>query len=58
MTRKHNVRKGGSRSRYPERLKKRGVSSAQTRMPDFLKGRNRAADPAWTDTNITKEKSQ
>lgn len=43
MSKKHNVRKSGSRSRYPERLAARGISSSSVRMP-FLDRRGRKHD--------------
>lgn len=35
MSRKHNTQHSRSQSKYPERLKKRGVSSASVRMEDL-----------------------
>jgi hypothetical protein len=35
MARKHNTKHSRTRSHYPERLQRRGVSSASVRMPDL-----------------------
>ena len=35
MARKHNTKHNRSRSHYPDRLKRRGLSSASVRMPDL-----------------------
>ena len=42
MSRKHNTKHTRKRSRYPERLKKRGMSSAAVRMDDLETLRKRA----------------
>jgi len=43
MSRKHNVAKQGARSRYPDRLRRRGDTPTSARMP-FIDRRGRQHD--------------
>lgn len=59
MSRKHNVKHNRSKSRYPDRLRARGVTGASVRMPTVETLRKQAAarerGEQETETETTEE---